>query len=200
MTFSRAEQEERELRLHLYAYARLAIGGAPTDEVSRALRELCKITFPCTYPNLISKMAPSRRPQPSLHSGPGIDYGFAVRERAFWIKRHFLSTFGFPDDAFDEGRQFGDRVRSFAEKQADDWLGRRIAIRLHNDDQSFLKTQGVTTRDINPLGLVVAGSLHGFVWIGTVRDRSIVREKDGNARALRIQQLVQPIHVEKELH
>jgi hypothetical protein len=199
MTLSKEEQVERELRVHLYAYARLAIGGQPTDKVSVALQKMCERTFPPAYPSLISKMAPSRRPQPELNSGPGVDYGFATRERAFWIKRHFLSTFGFRDDDFD-GRTFHTSGAEFAKKNGEEWLAGRIAIELHKLDAAFLHTLGMRAGDIRPLGFVVAGSMHGIVWIGTVRDLSIASESDGNIRALRIQQLVQEVGMETEAH
>lgn len=196
MTLPIAISTERMLRLHLYAYMRLAIGGSPTDEVSKALQQLCETTFPPGYPSVLSKMAPSRRPRPEFNSGAGVDYGFAPRERAFWIKRHFLSTFGFKDDAFD-GRVFHQRGAEFAQTHGDEWLAGRLAIRLHEDDEKYLKRQSANTDEIRPQGLVVAGSLHGIVWIGTVRDRSILHETDGNVRALRIQQLVKHLRVQR---
>jgi hypothetical protein len=192
------EQQEQDLRMHLYAYVRLAIGGSPTDEVSKGLQKLCSTTFPSGYPSFHTKTAPSRRLQPERNSGAGIDFGFAPRERAFWITRHYLPNLGLPADAFDKGRPFDDYVGTFAEKYGDDWLSRRLGIRLHQDDDKFLKTQGAKASDLRPLGLIVAGSLHGIVWIGTVRDASIVREDTGKVRVSRIQQLVQAVAVPRE--
>src|SRR5258708_5316457 len=105
----RRDRDEEMLRAQIYAFIRLATGkrSKVTEQVEKVLRQ----QFPAAYPRQDSTLPLSERP--ASRQGAGIDYGFAWRESALWMRRDYMSTLECPSDTFDQGKALTSALRRF---------------------------------------------------------------------------------------
>src|SRR5438105_4108739 len=117
---------ERDLRLHIYAAARLA-GLVAREETCAALRAIFARPYPDAYPlprdeERVAARKEARKSGERIRATPGVDYGFAQRLNALWVVQDALPDF---DDMpqwtvasakmmFDLGRTLYPKLASFA--------------------------------------------------------------------------------------
>ena len=190
---------ERDIRVHLYAAARLAKLGSRRD-VTRALYTIFARPFPDATPptvdeDRVRERRTARESREGVRPKPGVDYGFSPAFDALWIVQESLPDFGAdPPWSVETWKQMFNRDRTLwraVEKFARDPDGyaawRDGAKRVPEDEFFRIVLSGDRAAGLACLGIPLFGTTDGLVWIGLTNDVSLLNLEDPSERVARIQ-------------